>query len=80
MAITFYHVVFLFIAGFTLLCGVGVVASRNLFHSAIWLIGSFAGVAFFYWEFEGGFLAIAPGVVYILSLLHYLTSPRGAQW
>ena len=65
MAITFYHVVFLFIAVFTLLCGLGVVASRNLFHSAIWLIGSFAGVAFLYWMLEAEFLAIAQVLIYI---------------
>ena len=65
MAITFYHVVFLAIAAFTLLCGVGVVVSRNLFHSAIWLIGAFAGVAFLYWMLEAEFLAIAQVLIYI---------------
>jgi NADH-quinone oxidoreductase subunit J len=65
MAITFHHVIFLAIAGFTLLCGLGVVASRNLFHAAIWLIGSFAGVAGLYWLLEAEYLAIAQILIYI---------------
>ena len=65
MAITFLHVVFLALAGFTLLCALGVVASRNLFHSAIWLIGSFAGVAGLYWLLEAEYLAIAQIMIYI---------------
>ena len=65
MAITFLHVVFLAIAGFTLLCALGVVTSRNLFHSAIWLIGAFAGVAGLYWLLEAEYLAIAQIMIYI---------------
>ncbi len=65
MAITFLHVIFLAIAGFTLLCALGVVASRNLFHSAIWLIGAFAGVAALYWLLEAEYLAIAQIMIYI---------------
>ena len=65
MAITFLHVVFLAIAGFTLLCALGVVVSRNLFHSAIWLIGAFAGVAGLYWLLEAEYLAIAQIMIYI---------------
>lgn len=65
MAITFIHVVFLALAGFTLLCALGVVASRNLFHSAIWLIGAFAGVAGLYWLLEAEYLAIAQILIYI---------------
>jgi len=65
MAITFLHVVFLALAGFTLLCALGVVVSRNLFHSAIWLIGAFAGVAGLYWLLEAEYLAIAQIMIYI---------------
>jgi NADH-quinone oxidoreductase subunit J len=65
MEFTYLHVVFLAIAGFTLLCGLGVVASRNLFHSAIWLIGAFAGVAGLYWLLEAEYLAIAQIMIYI---------------
>ncbi len=65
MAITFIHVVFLALAGFTLLCALGVVVSRNLFHSAIWLIGAFAGVAGLYWLLEAEYLAIAQILIYI---------------
>jgi NADH-quinone oxidoreductase subunit J len=65
MAITPIQVVFLAIAGFTLLCALGVVVSRNLFHSAIWLIGAFAGVAGLYWLLEAEYLAIAQILIYI---------------
>ncbi|MFZ2488232.1 MAG: NADH-quinone oxidoreductase subunit J [Anaerolineae bacterium] len=65
MEITFLHVVFLVIAGFTLACGLGVVISRNLFHASLWLIGAFAGVAALYWMLEAEYLAIAQVMVYI---------------
>lgn len=65
MAITFPQVVFLALAAFTVLCGIGVVVSRNLFHSALWLVGAFAGVAFLYWMLEAEFLAIAQVLIYI---------------
>ncbi len=65
MEFTYLHVIFLAIAGFTLLCGLGVVVSRNLFHSAIWLIGAFAGVAAIYWLLEAEYLAIAQIMIYI---------------
>ncbi len=65
MEFTFLHVIFLAVAGFTLLCGLGVVVSRNLFHSAIWLIGAFAGVAAIYWLLEAEYLAIAQIMIYI---------------
>ncbi|MEI2688189.1 MAG: NADH-quinone oxidoreductase subunit J [Anaerolineae bacterium] len=65
MEFTFLHVVFLAIAAFTLLCGLGVVVSRNLFHSAIWLIGAFAGVAGLYWLLEAEYMAIAQIMIYI---------------
>ena len=68
MAITYLHLIFLALAGFTLLCALGVVASRNLFHSAIWLIGAFAGVAGLYWLLEAEYLAIAQIMIYIGSV------------
>lgn len=45
--------------------GVGVVASRNLFHSALFLILSFFGVAGYYVLLSAGFLAVVQLVVYI---------------
>lgn len=60
MEFTFLHVVFLAIAAFTLLCGLGVVVSRNLFHSAIWLVGAFAGVAGLYWLLEAEYMGHCP--------------------
>ncbi|MER2600616.1 MAG: NADH-quinone oxidoreductase subunit J [Caldilineales bacterium] len=65
MEITFFHVIFLVVAAFTLVCALGVVLSRNLFHASIWLIGAFAGVAILYWTMEAEYLAIAQIMVYI---------------
>jgi NADH-quinone oxidoreductase subunit J len=45
--------------------GVGVVASRNLFHSALYLILSLFGVAGYYVLLSAGFLAVVQLVVYI---------------
>ena len=45
--------------------GVGVVASRNLFHSALYLIVSLFGVAGYYVLLSAGFLAVVQLIVYI---------------
>lgn len=65
MAITYLHVIFFALAAFTLVCALGVVLSRNLFHSAIWLVGAFAGIAAIYWLLEAEYLAIAQVMIYI---------------
>jgi NADH-quinone oxidoreductase subunit J len=45
--------------------GVGVVTSRNLFHSALYLILSLFGVAGYYVLLSAGFLAVVQLIVYI---------------
>ncbi len=65
MQFTTTHVVFLVIALFTVGCGALVVTSRNLFHSALWLVGSFFGVAALYALLEAEFMAVAQVLVYI---------------
>jgi NADH-quinone oxidoreductase subunit J len=45
--------------------GVGVVTSRSLFHSALYLVLSFFGVAGYYVLLSAGFLAVVQLVVYI---------------
>lgn len=65
MPITPQQVVFLIIGAMTLGCGLMVVLSRNLFHSALWLVGSFFGVAALYGLLESEFLAVAQILIYI---------------
>lgn len=65
MPITPQQVVFLIIGVLTLGCGLMVVLSRNLFHSALWLVGSFFGVAALYGLLESEFLAVAQILIYI---------------
>lgn len=65
MPITPQQVVFLLISALTLGCGLMVVLSRNLFHSALWLVGSFFGVAALYGLLESEFLAVAQILIYI---------------
>lgn len=65
MPITASQIVFLVIGLATLLCGFMVVASRNLFHAALWLVGSFFGVAAIYATLASEFLAVAQVLIYI---------------
>jgi NADH-quinone oxidoreductase subunit J len=65
MPITASQIVFLVIALATVLCGLMVVASRNLFHAALWLVGSFFGVAAVYATLASEFLAVAQVLIYI---------------
>jgi len=65
MPITTLQIVFLAISAFTILCGFGVVTSRNLFHAALWLVGAFAGVSALYFMLEAEFLFIAQVLIYI---------------
>lgn len=59
------QVLFFIIAFFTLGCAVGSVIARNLFHAALFLIGTFAGVAALYVLLQAEFLAVSQIVVYI---------------
>lgn len=65
MPITPAQIVFLVISLATVACGFMVVTSRNLFHSALWLVGAFFGVAAIYATLEAEFLAVAQVLIYI---------------
>jgi len=59
------QILFVFIAAVTLLMAFGVVASRNLFHAALFLVGVFFGVASLFILLEAEFLAVAQIIIYI---------------
>lgn len=59
------QLIFLVIALLTVGAGFMVVTSRNLFHAALWLVGSFFGVAGLYAMLEAGFLAVAQILIYV---------------
>src|SRR4030042_894318 len=59
------QIVFLIIAAVTLVAGLSVVTSRNLIHSALWLILTLSGIAVFYVLLDAGFFAVIQVVVYI---------------
>lgn len=56
--------VFVAIAGFTLLSALGMVLSRNLVHSALALILAFLGVAALFFNLGAGFLGLVQILVY----------------
>lgn len=58
-------VVFAIFTVFTLGGGLGVVSSRNLFHSALFLVLSFVGVVGYYVLLDAGFLAAVQLLIYI---------------
>jgi len=63
--------------------GIGVVASRSLFHSALYLILSLFGVAGYYVLLSAGFLAVVQLLVYIgavaVLILFAIMFSRGAM-
>jgi NADH:ubiquinone oxidoreductase subunit 6 (subunit J) len=58
-------VIFVILAVITLLSALMVVTSRNLLHSALWLIASFFGIAGVFILLQAEFLAIVQVLVYI---------------
>jgi NADH-quinone oxidoreductase subunit J len=62
---TALQIIFILVAAATLGAGLMVVTSRNLIHSALWLVVALFGVAVFYVLLQAGFLAVAQVVVYI---------------
>ncbi len=62
---TVEQIIFLVIAAVTLVAGISVVTSRNLIHSALWLILTLSGIAIFYVFLDAGFFAVIQVVVYI---------------
>ncbi len=59
------QVIFAIVALATLGSALGTVLARNLFHAALFLVGTFAGVAVFYVLLQAEFLAVSQVVVYI---------------
>jgi NADH-quinone oxidoreductase subunit J len=62
---TALQIIFLITAVVTLGSALMVVTSRNLIHSALWLILSLFGVAVLYVVLNASFLAVAQVVIYI---------------
>ena len=62
---TLEQIIFLIVAVVTLVAAISVVTSRNLIHSALWLILTLFGVAVFYVLLDAGFFAVIQVVVYI---------------
>jgi NADH:ubiquinone oxidoreductase subunit 6 (subunit J) len=78
---TVLQIVFVILSLITLGGAVGVVTSRNIFHSALFLILSFVGVAGFYVTLEASFLAgiqilIYVGAIAILIVIAIMVSQR----
>ncbi|HET6447351.1 MAG TPA: NADH-quinone oxidoreductase subunit J [candidate division Zixibacteria bacterium] len=94
MTITIQQVVFIIISAITLISAWIVVTDRNLFHAAIALMASFAGVAGLYILLDAGFLAASQLLVYIGAisiliifaimmtrrLMQTTESPYNSQW
>jgi len=59
------QILFIVVAAMTLGAALMVVSSRNLVHSALWLIVSLFGVAVFFALLQAGFLAVVQVVIYI---------------
>jgi len=62
---TILQILFLAISAITLIASIMVVASPNLFHAALWLVLTLAGVAVFFVLLQASFLAMVQVVVYI---------------
>src|SRR5512143_4209391 len=65
MHMTVEQIIFLIVAIVTLVAAISVVISRNLIHSALWLILTLFGVAIFYVLLDAGFFAVIQVIVYI---------------
>ena len=59
------QLIFIVVGAVTLVAALSVVTSRNLIHSALWLILALFGVAVFYVLLNAGFFAVVQVVVYI---------------
>jgi len=63
--VTSIQILFIIIAGITFGCALMVVTSRNLVHSALWLVAALFGVAIVFAILQAGFLAVVQVVIYI---------------
>jgi NADH-quinone oxidoreductase subunit J len=64
MNITINDGVFVIISGLIILSALGVVFSRNIIHSALFLVLAFLGVAGIFFELDAGFLGLVQILVY----------------
>jgi NADH-quinone oxidoreductase subunit J len=70
---TVSQVIFVGIALFTIVCGFLVVASPNLFHNALALVGTLFGVAGLYVLLEAEFIAVSQVLVYVGAIATLIT-------
>lgn len=59
------QLIFIIVAVVTFVAAVRVVTSRNLIHSALWLILTLFGVAIFYVLLDAGFFSVIQVIIYI---------------
>jgi len=59
------QLIFILVAAVTLVAALSVVTSRNLIHSALWLILTLFGLAIFYVLLDAGFFAVIQVIIYI---------------
>ncbi len=59
------QIIFLVVAGATLVSGLMVVTTRNLVHAALWLVATLFGVAVVYAILNAGFIAVVQIVIYV---------------
>lgn len=59
------QIIFLIVAGATLVSGLMVVSTSHLVHAALWLVATLFGVAVIYAILNAGFIAVVQVVVYI---------------
>ncbi len=59
------QIIFLIVAGATLMSALMVVTTRNLVHAALWLVATLFGVAVIFALLNAGFIAVVQVVVYI---------------
>ena len=60
-----FYVAFFVLATITLIAGLATVTLRNVFHSALALVGTFFGVAGIYLLLEAEFLAVVQVLIYV---------------
>jgi len=59
------QIIFLIVAGLTLISALRVVTTGNLVHAALWLVATLSGVAVIFALLQASFLAVVQVVVYI---------------
>ncbi|HWP97274.1 MAG TPA: NADH-quinone oxidoreductase subunit J [Syntrophomonadaceae bacterium] len=64
MTMTIQNLVFASLGGITVLAALGVVLSKNMVHSALFLVLTFLGVGGIYFNLGAGFLALVQILVY----------------